>query len=48
MQWMGLPSSIFGETCETEEYLRSIDSLIFFGGGGLGYKSRLHIDFSKY
>ena len=33
MQWMGLPSSIFGETCDTEEYLRSIDSLIYLGGG---------------
>jgi hypothetical protein len=25
MQWIGLPSSTFGETCETEGYLRSID-----------------------
>ena len=41
MQWIGLPSSTFGETCETEGYLRSID--IFFC-----YKSRLHIDYSKY
>ena len=25
MQWIGLPSSTFGETCKTEGYLRSID-----------------------
>jgi hypothetical protein len=26
IQWTGLPSSTFGETCETEGYLCSIDS----------------------
>ena len=26
MQWIGLPSSTFGETCEAEGYLCSIDS----------------------
>ena len=26
MQWIGLPSSTFGETCKTDRYLHSIDS----------------------
>ena len=42
MQWIGLPSLTFEETCETEGYLRSIDRFIFC------YKSNLHIDYSKY
>ena len=29
MQWIGLPSSTFGETCKTEGYLRSIDGFFF-------------------
>ena len=28
MQWIGLPPSTFGETCEIEGYLRSIDSFL--------------------
>ena len=30
IQWIGLPSSTFGETCETEGYLRSIDKKKLF------------------
>ena len=29
IQWIGLPSSTVGETCETEGYLRSIDRFYF-------------------
>ena len=41
MQWIGMPSSTFGETCKTEGYLHSIDRFFY-------YKSKLHIDYSKY
>ena len=30
MQWIGLSSSTFGETCKTAGYLRSIDNSVFF------------------
>jgi hypothetical protein len=29
MQWIGLKSSTFGEICEIEGYLHSIDSFLF-------------------
>ena len=41
MQWIGLPSSTLRETCETNGYLRLIDS--FFC-----YKSSLYFDYSIY
>ena len=30
VQWIGLPSITFRETCETDGYLRSIDSFVFW------------------
>ena len=44
MQWIGLPSSTFGETCETIRYLHSIDSFFFF----FYRQSRLYYDYQEY
>jgi hypothetical protein len=41
MQWFGLPSSTFGETCKTNRYLCSVDN-------NNCYKFRLYLDYSKY